>query len=123
MARSWRSPGGDSPGLLAEAWRTLRLAWRLLRDERVPAAIKALIPVLGLLYLLLPIDIAPDLMPVLGQLDDLAILLLLARLLIELSPPAVVADHEADLSNRHADMVDPSPDNVVDARRYRVMDE
>jgi uncharacterized membrane protein YkvA (DUF1232 family) len=106
-----------------EAWRTLRLAWRLLRDHRVSPFIKLLIPGLALVYVLFPIDVAPDLLPLLGQLDDLAILILAARLLIELSPPAVVAEHEFDLhESASRQPTESSPDEVVEAD-YRIIDE
>ncbi len=123
MARSQKTRYSLRSGIWFEAWRTLRLAWRLLRDHRVSPFIKLLIPGLALVYALFPIDIAPDLLPLLGQLDDLAILILAARLLIELSPPAVVAEHEFDLyesSGRQAG--ESSPGEVVDAS-YRVIEE
>jgi uncharacterized membrane protein YkvA (DUF1232 family) len=42
---------------------------RLLRDERVPRRAKAVLA-LVIPYLLSPIDLIPDFIPVLGQLDD-----------------------------------------------------
>jgi uncharacterized membrane protein YkvA (DUF1232 family) len=44
-------------------------------DPRVPLALK-LIPALAALYVAMPIDIGPDFIPILGQLDDVAILLI-----------------------------------------------
>jgi uncharacterized membrane protein YkvA (DUF1232 family) len=67
----------------------LRLAWRLLLDERVPVFVKA-IPILAILYALWPIDLIPDLFPALGQLDDIAILLLALNWFIQASPSDVV---------------------------------
>ncbi|MBL8120644.1 MAG: DUF1232 domain-containing protein, partial [Anaerolineae bacterium] len=57
----------------------IRLTWRLLRDPRVPMITK-LIPFLGLVYVVSPIDIIPDLIIGLGQLDDLGIILAGMRL-------------------------------------------
>jgi len=53
----------------------LRLAWRLMREPRVALVAKAL-PVLAALYVVSPLDFIPDVLPVLGQMDDLGILIL-----------------------------------------------
>src|SRR3989304_6331458 len=54
-------------------WRAkARLAWALLRDGRVPWWLRAVIPAL-VLYLATPIDLIPDVIPVLGHLDDVAV--------------------------------------------------
>ena len=75
-----------------ELLRQARLAWRLFLDPRVPWPTK-LIPPVVLAYLLSPIDILPDLTLGLGQLDDLAVLLLGIKLFIELCPADVVREH------------------------------
>ncbi|MGQ9709649.1 MAG: YkvA family protein [Anaerolineae bacterium] len=75
-----------------ELVRQMRLAWRLFKDRRVPWALK-LIPPAALIYVLSPIDILPDLGLGLGQLDDIAIILLSLKLFIELAPPEVVREH------------------------------
>ncbi|HET9199975.1 MAG TPA: YkvA family protein [Dehalococcoidia bacterium] len=60
-----------------------RLAGRLLADEQIPLVNRAIL-VLIVVYLALPIDLIPDFIPVLGQIDDIVILgggiLLFARL-------------------------------------------
>ena len=70
-----------------------RLVWRLLNDKRISSWLK-LVPFVGLVYLLSPIDLIPDLLlPGLGQLDDLAVILLSLKLFVELCPPGIVRDH------------------------------
>ena len=73
-------------GVLTEILRNAQLAWHLLTDRRVSLLPKLIIPGLMLGYLIFPVDLLPDFVPVLGQLDDLAILALGIKLFIELSP-------------------------------------
>lgn len=83
-------------GFLSELWRQVRLVFYLLKDREVPIYLKVL-PVIGILYTLFPIDIITDFVPVLGQLDDLTILLIGAKVFIEMAPPQVVARYMAQM--------------------------
>jgi uncharacterized membrane protein YkvA (DUF1232 family) len=87
-------------GLLAELIRNAKLVWRLLKDPRVSPAIKLTVPALAAIYLIWPIDLLPDVLLGLGQLDDLAILLLGVRLFIELCPPGIVQLHRDALDGK-----------------------
>jgi len=69
----------------AEFLQDLRLAWRLLRERRMPLWTKA-VPLLVALYLLWPVDLLADPFLGLGQLDDLAVLLVAVELFIALAP-------------------------------------
>lgn len=68
------------------------LFWRLLRDSRVPLPAKTVLPVVGL-YLLMPLDVIPDFIPVLGQLDDLLVVALGLWLFLKLCPEGIVREH------------------------------
>ena len=57
------------PTLLGTLFSHARLAIRLIRDPSVSWFSKAL-PVLATLYVVSPFDLVPDVIPVLGQLDD-----------------------------------------------------
>jgi uncharacterized membrane protein YkvA (DUF1232 family) len=94
-------PDDDSALLVwvQDAVRQLRLAWRLFWDQRVPLWTK-LIPPVALGYVLFPFDIITDLAPGLGQLDDIAVVLIGLKLFIELSPPDVVREHLRALGAR-----------------------
>ena len=95
MARYRRSKvGGIS---VAELLDLLRLAWRLLRDPRVPTILK-LIPFTGALYLLWPVDVLPDVLPPLGQLDDIGVLLLAILAFVRACPPDLVEAIRRDMS-------------------------
>ncbi|MFP4395287.1 MAG: YkvA family protein [Anaerolineales bacterium] len=75
----------------------LRLAWYLLLDERVPIITKLTLA-LVVAYVLSPLDLIPDVLLGLGQLDDLAIFLLGLQLFINLSPPEIVAEVQRKLA-------------------------
>jgi uncharacterized membrane protein YkvA (DUF1232 family) len=64
------------------------------RDPRVPWYAKALAASVAA-YALSPIDLIPDFIPVLGQLDDLLIVPLGIALAVRLIPAAVMAEHRA----------------------------
>jgi len=82
----------DTLSWLGDLIRQGRLAWRLFLDPRVSWLLK-LIPPAALLYLFSPIDILPDAVLGLGQLDDIAIILLGIKLFIELAPSDIVREH------------------------------
>jgi len=97
---------GSSPDPAEQAvelggpFQQIRLIVRLLRDERVSGFLK-LIPVGGLLYLVWPVDLIPDLfLPGLGQLDDLAIVLLSLRAFVGLCPQGLVREHLEKMAGR-----------------------
>ena len=74
-------------------WRAkARLAWRLARDRRVPLLVRAVLPLL-VLYLVLPIDIIPDFIPVVGYLDDALVIAIAAGVLLRFAPAHVIDDH------------------------------
>lgn len=88
--------------ILQEIWQNGQLALRLFADGRVPLMLKALIPVAALAYIIMPIDLLPDFIPVLGQLDEVAIILLLMRLFVSLAPQEVVAEHRQHMAGETA---------------------
>jgi uncharacterized membrane protein YkvA (DUF1232 family) len=103
-ARGWERYreliGAPDPGSTAgRAWQILlhlpslvRLYWRLFRDERVSVWPKALL-VAAVAYVILPFDLIPDTLPVIGEIDDLFVVLVAARWFIQWCPPAVVREH------------------------------
>lgn len=70
----------------------LKLFWRLLRDRRVPLWPKLLF-FLVFAYIFAPVDILPDFLPGLGQIDDLVVLLLGLQGFVRLCPREVVREH------------------------------
>ena len=76
-------------GFWREMWYQIRLAWYLFRSSEVPIYLKVL-PALAIVYVLFPWDFIPDVLPVIGQLDDLTALIVGAKVFIELAPQDVV---------------------------------
>lgn len=109
------APRGGLGGLL-DVVRNAHLSWRLLRDERVALWIKG-VPFLSLAYLIWPADLLPDIALGLGQLDDVAVILLGLRAFIALCPKELVAWHRERLASGLS-----GDDKAIDAE-YRIVDE
>jgi uncharacterized membrane protein YkvA (DUF1232 family) len=81
----------------------LRVVWGIARDPRTPIGLKGML-LAALAYVALPIDLIPDAIPILGQADDLTVLLLVLDTFIQNAPPAVRAEHTARAKNGTADL-------------------
>ena len=101
---------------LSPRWRYLRMArvvvklptyarmvWGLLRDPRTPIGLKAILAA-ALAYVVLPVDLVPDVLPIIGQADDLTVLLLVLDLFVQNAPPEVRAEHLARARDGTADL-------------------
>lgn len=99
-------------GMLRDFVTRLKLIGRLMGDRRVNFFLK-LLPVASLAYLVSPVDLAPGVVfPVIGALDDAAILWIGSTLFVELCPPSVVQEHMDELAGNSDD---DSSGEVVDA--------
>lgn len=129
--------GGGLGNIGSDFFNNIQLAFRLYMDPRVSLVMKALVPVLALGYFVLPVDFLPDVVPILGQLDDVAVLLLAMRMFISLAPSDVVSEHRAAMAGNRGQgadaasaastagtgfRADQTADDVVDAD-YRVMND
>jgi uncharacterized membrane protein YkvA (DUF1232 family) len=77
--------------------------WGIERDPRTPIGLKAMLAA-ALAYVVFPIDLIPDAIPILGQADDLTVLLLVLDLFIQNAPPEVRAEHALRARNGTADL-------------------
>ncbi|MCG0240101.1 MAG: DUF1232 domain-containing protein [Firmicutes bacterium] len=86
----------------------MKLLWALAREPRLSRYQKGLLAI-GAAYSLSPVDLVPGFIPVVGQLDDLLVLLTAIRKALDRLPPEVrdrhlaaqgltLADLEADLA-------------------------
>ncbi|MEO7294779.1 MAG: DUF1232 domain-containing protein [Candidatus Limnocylindria bacterium] len=80
-----------------------RMVWGLVRDPRTPIGLKGML-LAALAYVVMPVDLIPDMIPILGQADDLTVLLLVLDLFIQNAPPEVRAEHSARARNGTADL-------------------
>jgi uncharacterized membrane protein YkvA (DUF1232 family) len=81
----------------------VRVVWGILRDPRTPIGLKGMLAA-ALAYVVMPIDLVPDAIPILGQADDLTVLLLVLDLFIQNAPAEVRAEHTARARNGTADL-------------------
>lgn len=72
--------------------RSFTALWALVKDPRVPLAVR-LVPFPLLLYLAFPFDLIPDFIPVLGQADDIAIAAGALWVVVRFTPWAIVQEH------------------------------
>lgn len=111
MANQAPIPTSADPSRITDLVNRGRLALKLFMDPNVSVAAKA-IPVLAILYLISPIDLIPD-FPIIGQIDDIAVLLIALRLFTDMAGPKMMGN------------ASPEPDDPVDpiSADYRVRDD
>jgi uncharacterized membrane protein YkvA (DUF1232 family) len=89
--KSRRSLKSRAARLKRQLW-ALYLAWK---DPETPFLARVL-TICAIAYAASPIDLVPDFIPVIGQLDDLIIVPALVALAIRLIPPRVWARHRRE---------------------------
>jgi uncharacterized membrane protein YkvA (DUF1232 family) len=99
----WRKASGRTKALAERLqqlpWRArFELAGRLVADERMPLPVRA-IPALLVLYLAMPLDFVPDFIPILGQLDDVAVVIVAVGLFARFAPVRIIEEHIAMLES------------------------
>jgi uncharacterized membrane protein YkvA (DUF1232 family) len=77
---------------VAELPRFLKLLWGLISDPRV-AILDKLLVAGAIAYILTPLDFIPDFVPFLGEVDDVYLLVLSLRRLIENAGRSVLLAH------------------------------
>jgi uncharacterized membrane protein YkvA (DUF1232 family) len=98
-------------GMFSDLLVRVKLIGKLMADRRVSFWLK-LIPVGTLAYLISPIDLIPGgVIPLVGAVDDVAIIWFGASMFIELCPPDVVREHMGNLTSNN-DIVDNPSQNV-----------
>ncbi len=109
------------PRILPPIIRFLRLVWRLTFDKRVSIFLRMLVP-LALIYVVSPIDLAPDKFGPIARADDIIVLGLAVLFLTKLAPKHVV-DELTGSSLRRDRPEEKDPSKVVDGSARIVDDE
>ncbi len=109
------------PSILLLIWRSgiFRLVYRLMRDRRVPLRAKLIVPA-AIIYLIVPFDFVPDIIPISGLLDDILALIISVGLFVTLVPREVLSEHLGRRGRSNADS--PPKGKVIDGE-YRVIDD
>ena len=94
-----------------------RLVIRLMMDRRVPMRLKMILPA-ALLYLVSPLDLIRDMVPVLGRIDDVLVLAFALVLFLGKAPKHLVTEHVRGGKVQGPD----SGGKVIDGS-YRFIDE
>ena len=84
-------------GALRALFGTGRLSWRMVRDPRVPLLPKVLLA-LGIIVIVSPINWIPNFIPILGQMEDLALFVLVLNLFVKCVPSELRREHEAAIA-------------------------
>ena len=98
-----------------------RLVLRLMLDRRVPLRLKLILPA-ALVYLALPFDVIPDILPALGRIDDLLVIIGALVIFLGLAPRDVVAEHARGGQGAGGEDA-AKPDEKVIEGEYRLVDE
>lgn len=109
------------PSILLLIWRSgiFRLVYRLMRDRRVPLRAKLIVPA-AILYLIMPFDIVPDIIPISGLIDDILVLIISVALFVTIVPREVLSEHLGRSSRSNAAS---KPQGKVIDGDYRVIDD
>ena len=115
-----QAPNNKKPSIF-DIISQAKLAWKLFRDPNVSPLMRYGIPLIGLLYVLFPMDILPDALLGLGQLDDVAVLMILTKLFIELAPDNIVEMYQQGKQaaqnaskSKTSSQAAPQADDVID---------
>lgn len=100
--------------------RVLSLVFRLLRDDRVPLAVKLIVPAV-VVYIISPVDFLPEILPVLGLLDDVVVLLVGTAVFLLAVPRRILVEHLHGGGSRHVRNRS-SEDDVIEGK-YRFDDD
>jgi uncharacterized membrane protein YkvA (DUF1232 family) len=111
---SWLS----RPSMVRTLLSHLRVSVRLLREPRVPVIFKV-IPLLAAGYVISPLDFVPDVLPIIGQLDDLGIVYIALEAFLRVCPTDAVDFHREAVARGRRFSPMPAAGETIDAEFHR----
>ncbi|MEY3782131.1 MAG: hypothetical protein RIS97_309 [Pseudomonadota bacterium] len=79
--------------------KEIMMVWTMLRNPAAPA-ISKLVALLAAVYIISPVDLVPDVIPILGWIDDGVITLLLFQLAFKLLPKEMYESLKAQFEKK-----------------------
>jgi len=110
-----------APRLLPKVIKFVVLVWRLTFDKRVSIFLRMLVP-LAIVYVISPVDLLRDRVPIIGRFDDLIVFGLALLFLTKLASPAIVDGHMG-VEPKSDRPEDKDPESVVDGTSRLIDDE
>ena len=99
MAKKFDIMSNQNSGFFQDLILRLKLILRLMGDRRINFLVK-LLPIAAAIYVISPVDLIPGLvLPVIGALDDAAVIWLGTTLFVTLCPDDIVQEHTNALQN------------------------
>jgi uncharacterized membrane protein YkvA (DUF1232 family) len=95
--------------------KEIMMVWAMLRNPAAPALSK-LVVLLAAVYIISPIDLIPDVIPVIGWIDDGVISMLLFKLAFKLLPKEMYESLKAQFEKKGGKVNDAVDDTVVDVK-------
>ncbi len=99
--------------------KSLTALWPLMRDPRIPFWAKAAIPAAAAAYVISPIDLVPDFLLGVGQIDDIGVILLAASASVALLQK-YLTNQEPEPEPARARSTEPQNASTVYEASYRV---
>jgi uncharacterized membrane protein YkvA (DUF1232 family) len=110
-----------APRMLPKLIKFAVLVWRLTFDKRVSIFLRMLVP-LAIVYVISPVDLIRDRVPIIGRFDDLIVVGLALLFLTKLASPAIVDEHMG-VEPKSDRPEDEDPESVVDGKSRLIDDE
>jgi uncharacterized membrane protein YkvA (DUF1232 family) len=100
--------------------KELMMVWAMLRNPAAPALSK-LVVLLAAVYIISPVDLIPDVIPILGWLDDGVIAMLLFKLAFKLLPKEMYDSLKAQFEKKGG-KVDDAAFTTTDTTKTKAQD-